>query len=115
MSTDVEREIVFVGGPRDGEREQVAKAFWPLGNYYPAGPFGGPGGVWVGEHLAVDRARGHYRADYAAGCSGEPFPMKWYPAGTWTGAAWSCGWHDRSGDDPGGCPDCAYERHADDD
>ncbi len=114
-SPEIERKVVFIGGPLDGASHWEPKALVPSGVYYPSPDSDRPGaGVSVGGHLPVDRDRGHYR--YEPGCAADgTMSMRWFAPGQWTGPGWTCAWHDQSGDGPGGCPQCAYERHGDDD
>ncbi|MEV4749047.1 hypothetical protein AB0K21_21935 [Streptosporangium sp. NPDC049248] len=34
---NMERELLFVGGPYDGDRKWQPKAFWPIQNLFPGG------------------------------------------------------------------------------
>lgn len=76
---DVERELLFVGGPLDGRAERQPKAFWPVGTYYPD-PEGRNAGVWCGQAVPDDPARGRYIQHPERPCRAEPVWMLWIEA-----------------------------------
>lgn len=72
----VERELLFVDGPLDGQIAWKPRALWPVGTYYPD-PQGRNCGVWVGHAVPNDRARGRYVPNPDRPCWVEPLWMVW--------------------------------------
>lgn len=108
-----DREVLYVGGPRDGQRTWDPKAILP-GVFYP-NPDGGPGGAGVGLHRPIHTDRGFYYPEGSRSVPGShPLhiltTMTWYGPGEWTGPLWSCSWHELSGNTGFGCPDCDREK-----
>ena len=73
---DVNRELLFVGGPLDGESRWQPKAFWPVGTYYPD-PESRNAGVWCGDTVPIDRSRGRYVQHPERPCQATPVHMLW--------------------------------------
>jgi len=72
----VERELLFIDGPLDGQTVRQPRALWPIGTYYPD-PQDGGAGLWADPAVPDDRSRGRYVRNPDRPCWAEPLWMVW--------------------------------------